>query len=419
LLALSLSAVGSHAFGQTGVYMGTPSENITINGEHYITQLRLRVDRWYGRVKKKPDSMFFHVKLGLALYSLAVYEDDLVQVDKAINHIGHAISLMSKKKHPNRLAHLLLLRANMQTTLHRFEQALTDIKSVKELTNEDLSTLFYADINWNLGEYNSAEKIIRDISKRKPSMQSLSRLAILEYQLGNYQKAEIVFTKAREYDDKSNPITSSWLDVQMGIADLRIGRYPQAENHFRKAHRKVPSYILAIEHLAESLTKQHKMDEAIALYNRIIHLSDNPEYKVALSEIYKQIKQPQKAGKLIEKSRLQYESLLVKFPEAMYRHAADFYLSHGDKKRALNLLHKNLELRPNSDSYIALSKAQHVSGDLTSAKNSLISAFHMPPTSPDLCDLAKKLDVLQSVIGAFKPKCVDGALSTTLSINAL
>ena len=69
------------------------------------------------------------------------------------------------------------------------------------------------------------------------------------------------------------------------------------------------------------------------------------------------------------RARAAWERLLARYPEAMYWHAAEFYLEHlGDPARAVELLQKNATLRPNVDSWLALADAQLACGDTVAAE---------------------------------------------------
>ncbi|HEY8076939.1 MAG TPA: hypothetical protein VIF62_22585, partial [Labilithrix sp.] len=84
-------------------------------------------------------------------------------------------------------------------------------------------------------------------------------------------------------------------------------------------------------------------------------------------------------------------ALLQKYPEAMYWHASEFYLAIGDKERALQLLEKNLVLRPNSISLVALARAQLENDRVAEAKASIDKALAMPVRSALLCWTASRV----------------------------
>lgn len=75
----------------------------------------------------------------------------------------------------------------------------------------------------------------------------------------------------------------------------------------------------------------------------------------------------------------------------MYSHAAGFYSDHNEALKALELLELNLKLRPNSDSYVALSELQLNFKLKKEVKENIKKAISMPPVSKKLCDIANKL----------------------------
>jgi hypothetical protein len=69
----------------------------------------------------------------------------------------------------------------------------------------------------------------------------------------------------------------------------------------------------------------------------------------------------------------------------MYWHASEFYLGEGDDPaRALELLRKNAELRPNATSFVALARAELAAGTLDGARASIERALAAPVVSAEL-----------------------------------
>jgi hypothetical protein len=64
----------------------------------------------------------------------------------------------------------------------------------------------------------------------------------------------------------------------------------------------------------------------------------------------------------------------------MYWHASEFYLATDDVKQALDLLQKDVSLRPNSTSWVALARAQLAAGHLRD-EASIDKALAMPVVS--------------------------------------
>ena len=280
ILCLSSSTLSQYALSCGDAVSATKTGDVAIVGDSYIARTQLQIERWHGQLEDRPESVFSRTQLSLATYRLAVYTSSSEKVDKAIHHMNKAILLASKEK-PERFAQLLLARSTMLATQHRFERAWEDLQSIKELNVKAAFSLVAAEVKWGLGDYDKAEKIIREFAANEPSLRSLTRLAVLEFHLGNYKKAQELFAKAKKYDSEIDILMSSWLDVQMGIFDLKGKRYRQAEEHFRQACNKMPSYVLALEHLAEALVRQGRVEEASVLYKKVISISDDPSLDIA------------------------------------------------------------------------------------------------------------------------------------------
>jgi Tfp pilus assembly protein PilF len=75
----------------------------------------------------------------------------------------------------------------------------------------------------------------------------------------------------------------------------------------------------------------------------------------------------------------------------MYWHASEFYMATGDVKQALVLLRKNVTLRPNSTSYVALARAELANGRASDAKGSIDKALAMPLVSASLFWTASRI----------------------------
>ena len=127
-----------------------------------------------------------------------------------------------------------------------------------------------------------------------------------------------------------------------------------------------------------------KNEEATRIYETVVKLTDDPEFAHALAELYGASGKTKEAKELEAKARAGYASLLVKYPEAMYWHASEFYMATGDVKHALVLLRKNVTLRPNSTSYVALARAELANGLTSDAKLSIDKALAMPVVSASL-----------------------------------
>ncbi len=169
------------------------------------------------------------------------------------------------------------------------------------------------------------------------------------------------------------------------------GRLEDAILFFREAVVRIPDYVAANEHLAEALHQLGQDEEATKIYEGIVKQSDDPEFMHALASLYRAHGKPEKARELDSRATSRYEALLKRYPEAMYWHASEFYLDTGNAAKAVELLRKNVVLRPNSLSFTALAHAELQNEQLPEAKASIDKALAMPIKSADLFFTASKI----------------------------
>lgn len=170
---------------------------------------------------------------------------------------------------------------------------------------------------------------------------------------------------------------------------MELEEYALAESFFRAAVDRLPDYAAATEHLGEVLALQEKYEESVKMYEKTLQHSDNPEFMGALAGVYRAMGRTKEADQMREKARAGFLDLLQSFPEAMYGHGAEFFLEEGaDPKRALELQTQNLALRPTSESWLGLAKAQLALNMVNEADVSIQNALAMPLISLELFETA-------------------------------
>jgi len=282
-------------------------------------------------------------------------------------------------------ASCVLMRAEQEQSLHRFKEARVDLERAKQLgADRARAADLEAELDWNDGLYDKAIGAIRKARLERPSTATWMREAQLDHDLGLEDEVDAKFEAAEDLIVDTGPLAVAHLNLQRGIEKVQRGLLEEALLFFREAIARMPSDVASTEHLAETLHALGRDDEAAALYERVVAISDDPEFAHALAALYaKRGKEPE-ARELESKARRRYEELLKSYPEAMYWHASEFYLSVGDVPRALELLRNNLSLRPNSASYVALARAELADGRTADAKRSVDAALAMPVRSASL-----------------------------------
>ncbi len=354
-----------------------PKELPSTNPEIYLTNLEGDIAELTRLVARDPANIGNVLQLSASHYTHGRIRGNVDEIQRGIDLASTCARLDPSS------ANCLLARAEQEQSLHRFDAARRDVERAVPLGADPARVRdLEAELDWNRGHYDAAIAHIRRSAEETPSATTLLRQAQLEADLGAEQdRIDALFDRAEDKISDTSPLPIAHLFLQRGIQRMQRGKIDEALPFLRAATERLPALIPAAEHLAEALHQTGKHDESIALYERIAAECDDPEFLHALADAYRTTNDAAKLAKATEldrKARARYEALLVTYPEAMAWHAAEFFSATGDTKRALDLLRKNAELRPNSGSLVALAGALLDSNRVAEAKPVIDKALAMP-----------------------------------------
>lgn len=221
-----------------------------------------------------------------------------------------------------------LALAGTHSTFHEFERALADLGEAERRGAEHIAVLrSSASILQAQGRLDQAVRMWNSVIATDRGIISLGSAASAHGERGEFDEAERLFDQAiREYRDVS-PFPVAWLEFQRGLMWQRAGELSRAEEYFHSAHRRLPSYVAPLDHLAEIRIAKGDRRGAIEILITLIALSTNPEYTGDLAEQLAKNGERAKADSLRIKAREGFEVLLKKHPAAFADHAAHFWLS--------------------------------------------------------------------------------------------
>jgi tetratricopeptide (TPR) repeat protein len=274
---------------------------------------------------------------------------------------------------PNVDAEVYVLRAGLELSLHRLSRSQTDLERARTLGGDQTAILaIQVEIDWNLGKYDAAARAIRQAAVNDPSTHTLARLAQLEHECGRDAQALAAFAQAEIRVRSTMPFTVAWLNLQRAVHAEELGALDQAVLFLEEALRRLPHYLAPRRLLAKIQLSRGELAGARALYEGLMSESTNPEHWSDLGAVYALYGDLAARSSIEAYARDAWERLLERFPEAMYWHASEFYLTDGRAPaRAIRLLQENAKLRPNAGAWRALAHAQIADGDPVAAGASM------------------------------------------------
>jgi tetratricopeptide (TPR) repeat protein len=280
---------------------------------------------------------------------------------------------------------LFLLRANFNFKMHRLQRAKEDLAQLIDgNTGEPVKTLA-AQIAMQEGDYASARSAYHRLAERTRSWDSIASLAYYESVTGDPAAADRLYVQAEDELSAKEMRAYAWVEVQRGIIDFDHARYAAALVHYQRADRAYSGYWLVEEHLAEDLDRLGRTTESIALYQKIIDQTHNPEYVSALAAIVARTDRDA-AKKLDAEAAQLYDAQFKLYPEATGGHLIRHLLSREDTapSRLIDLAKQNADLRPNAEAKLLLAKSYWKAGRATDAQRLLAEVRQTPWRTPEL-----------------------------------
>jgi len=283
------------------------------------------------------------------LYQKASIAGDLVALTAVGHAIDDAITLLSNPRD------LYLLKAHAAFKLHKLADVHTALLAVPSVYDSDEGRLIRADLDFQHGRYQAAERGYVDVLRRERSWDALARLAHLRGKMGDAPGADCLYEEAEDQLTAKEMRAYAWLEVQRGFIDFAHGRREEARLHYRRADAAYPGYWLVADHIAELLGAESRYDEAITIYQRIVSTVERPEIEQAIGELYELAGQDRRAAHWKQRALSAYLQSAQRGEIHYYHHLVDYYadLAKGGAE-AVKWAHKDLQLRENFATQAAL-----------------------------------------------------------------
>lgn len=294
------------------------------------------------RLEKDPDDLGVMGKLVGQLQTSASRLGRLAALDRVV-----ALGERAVEKHPKK-AEAYLLRARTRGAVHRFDEALADLKKAEQLGAEPADTrLNRATVLLGLGKYDEALQLARRANDTRKTPTTLTIVAAILGRMGKLAEADERFAEAERSYIGVNPFQLAWIYFEWGSMYDRAGKGDEAAARYRAAVDRLPGYAHAAAHLAWQTSKA----EAKALLKPVLESSDDPEY-VAMMASFEEKEEPGSGKAMMAEAKAAYGKLMDKHPLAFADHAGWFYLDMvKDVDRAVEVAEMNLKARQVPEAY--------------------------------------------------------------------
>jgi tetratricopeptide (TPR) repeat protein len=251
-------------------------------------------------------------------------------------------------------------RTRALTAIHEFAAAREALAHVKKLVRDDGEWLaLEVSIDEAGGRRDRSMPERTEGARRFPNAMSLTLYAATLAFQGRFDEAiaQIPLAAAKLRDNSAE--TMAWMYFQWGRLYEQKGDYASARAFYQEAHARLPGYVEANAHLAQTMMLTGDTPGAKQVVTAALATDRHP----ALLEL---------AAKLgigsVDEARAAWEHYLAALPKAFSDHAARFYLGAGmDPKRALELARANLANRDVPEARELVVQAALAVGDTAAA----------------------------------------------------
>lgn len=335
------------------------------------------------QVARNPDEPSGYAKLGAAFFQraretgdVAYYEQSEQALTKALDMVSNDFSAFSPT----------MTLAEVCMGEHRFDDALANAEKALSLGSGDLSPYaIVGDAYTDMGDYEkgaAAYAKLQQPDKQDRSGNSYvadSRLSFLRFLSGDtaaainlMQSAVTDGTQARLPGENL-----AWLYFELGEYYFQAGKMAEADSSYLRALTIHPGDYRALAGLGKVRAGEGHTAEAIELYTKAIAVVPMPIYIAELGDLYTRVGNTVDAKKQFQ--LVEYIGLLGNINKVLHnRDLALFYADHDTHlERALELAHKEFEVRRDIYTWDALAWALYKNGKPQQAADAIANAIRL------------------------------------------
>jgi tetratricopeptide (TPR) repeat protein len=250
-----------------------------------------------------------------------------------------------------------LARASTRVTLHRFQDALSDLDEAgRRGAERDAVSGLRASALLAMGRTDEALALRRQAVLRFANTTNLTGLAVAELAAGDFAQSNVHLDDAVQAYRDVAPFPLAFVDFQRALLAEEQGDLDRAGARYRAVLRRLPRHVQAAGHLAALELARGHVAAADSVLTPFFS-SDDPDLVSLHADVLERQGHQAEAEQLRARVEQRYSALVTRHPQAFADHAARFLLTR-DAPRALALARLNLAARTTPAAYdLALSAA--------------------------------------------------------------
>jgi tetratricopeptide (TPR) repeat protein len=266
---------------------------------------------------------------------------------------------IQQKRNPEAVACLAMARMGA----HEFREALDLLDgAIAELPDEAVLFGVRGDARFALGEYEKARDDYRMMHKAKPGFSSLTRMAALNFVLGDSGGSLALYRQAIKQSTGIGTEPQAWVHMVLGAHLMKLGRTGEARRAFADSLRVAPDYRPSMVYLATALELEGRYTDARPYLETAIEIRREPDLLHRLAAVEELEGNAEIAGKLrIQAKRLESDFVLLLEEEdkvARLRERAELLMNCNEQLDvARECARRDLEIRRDLDALRVMARA--------------------------------------------------------------
>jgi len=284
------------------------------------------------------------------------------------------------------------MKANVELSLHHFDQALQIAEAAKDLNPHNASIYgALVDAHVELGNYQKAVECVDKMTALRPDLRSYARTSYLR-EIYGMPKESIEAMKMAVDAGSPGSEEKAWAALQLAGLFLKYGQVMEAEMVLNKILEERPDYPFAVAALGDVYLKMNEPKKAEDALKAACAIIPELSFYIDLAKLYKMQGRKQEMNDMV-KQILEMFKDDESHGHCMDLEYAKFYLEVLDNpEKALEYMTKEQQSRPeNIEVNLLLSKIYLAKRDTMLSKQFLIKASSTGSKNPELIELTDKV----------------------------